>query len=384
LLAICAVAWADLGEASSTKFNAGIFEMTGCNASAYAQLPNHTPLFLGRQFFKSNGAAFVKEEGCRPLVDQTIKRQGLVLDRLDWMQRRFSIIKPLLVPPLRIAGGPIEGAIVKAAYDPDAALYRGKYWVAFECVIANGSAYSIEGTSACLAPFDDVKQDLRLDQIYVVVSGRHEAGGVFYSASVPTLFSVNGHLYLYWSALTVIERKFVRCGIRGVELAPDEREFLWAKGAGRMIYSIDPQTVEVWGPQRGDPMSDTCVDVRAVWKTRAGKIVGLAGIGGAGCAKPGGPQPGCFRMAMAESDRPLGDHIFRMPPADEDPLPTNPQTYTRPVKTPNGDFVFLGHFFKPAVNGFSETHPVPENWDHLRDAEVLAFPFSDKALWPSD
>ncbi|HZZ62275.1 MAG TPA: hypothetical protein VFE63_14065, partial [Roseiarcus sp.] len=56
LLAICAVAWADLGEASSTKFNAGIFEMTGCNASAYAQLPNHTPLFLGRQFFKSNGA----------------------------------------------------------------------------------------------------------------------------------------------------------------------------------------------------------------------------------------------------------------------------------------------------------------------------------------
>ncbi|HZZ61205.1 MAG TPA: hypothetical protein VFE63_08535 [Roseiarcus sp.] len=387
-LAIYAVAWANLEEASPSEFNSDVFEMTGCNASTYDQLPNHPSLFIGRQFFKSNGAAFAKEEGCGPLVEEETKRRGLVLDRLDWTQRRFSIIKPLLVPPLRIGGGPIEGAIVKAAYDPDAALFHGEYWVAFECVIANGRAFGIEGTSACLAPFDDVKQELRLDQVYVVVSGRREAGGVTYSASVPTLFSDNDHLYLYWSAITStkasVGREFLRVGVRGVELLPDERGFLWAKGAGRMIYSIDPQTVEVWGPQSGDPMSDTTVGVRAVWRTSSGKIVALAGIGGAGCAKPRGPQPGCFRLAMAEADQPLGDHIFKVLPADEESLPTNPENYTRPVKTPNGDFVFLGHFFKPAVNGFSETHPVPEKWDHLRGAEVVAFPFSDKALWPSD
>jgi hypothetical protein len=362
-----------------------VVRQTGCNSSAYAPVPAQDNLFVGRQFFKADGTPVGREDGCggsaaREAIGAT--RWGLVLDRLDWGTKSFSIVKPLLVTPAQITTGPIQGATIRAAYDADVAFYRGQYLVAFECGFAvkvNG----IEGVSSCLGVLNLEKEELPLSTLHVVVGGKYSEGGrVYHSAVVPKLLVVNDRLYIYWSEITNIQGRFVRVGVRGTELEADSNGVFWVKGAnGKIAYTTDPVTIEVWGPDPKNAKSDTAVDIKSIWVSKSG-IVALAGLGGSGCAKPG-PEPGCFRMAMAKADRPLGDHIFNGSPLlDEALLPTNPEGYTRPIKNPAGGYSFIGLFYRPTNNGFSEQRPAPKDWSDRGAGQDIIFSFPDQSLWP--
>lgn len=362
-----------------------IVRQTGCNSTAYAPVPGQDNLFVGRQFFKADGTPIGREDGCgsaaaREAIGAT--RWGLVLDRLDWGTKSFSIVKSLLVTPAQITVGPIQGATIRAAYDADVALYRGQYLVAFECGFAvrvNG----IEGVSSCLGVLNIDKEEIPPGTLHVAVGGKYSDGGrVYHSAVVPKLLVVNDRLYIYWSEITNIRGRFVRVGVRGAELQADSNGVFWVKGAnGKIAYTTDPDAVEVWGPDPKNPQSDTAVDIKSIWVSRSG-IVALAGLGGSGCAKPG-PEPGCFRMAMAKADRPLGDRIFNQSPLlDEASLPTNPEGYTRPIKNSAGGFSFIGLFYRPTKNGFSELRPAPKDWTNLGNGQNIIFSFPDESLWP--
>lgn len=364
--------------------NARTLVETGCNAATYVQLPGEADFFVGRHFFKADGSAVTPEEKCASEgVREAVKanRWGLVLDRLNWKDGVFSIVKPLLVPPLTIPGGPIQGAVLKTAYDPNIVVFRGQGMLFFECIV--DKAKRVQGTSSCMAVFDLARKEIRPETIHVVVSGQQgPEGGVFHAASVPTPLVFNNRLYLYWSELDVDHGKFARIAVRGAELDVGSRGLAWVKGAnGQLVYTIGPETVEVWGPEANDPMSNTAVDIKSVWVSKTG-IVAVAGLGGSGCAGPG-PQRGCFRMGISRADQPLGDHIFNHAGLlDVAMLPTNAQGYTRPIKNPDGGYSFVGVFFKPTANGFSELRPVPRDWNKLEGLVEVTFPIPDQSLWP--
>ena len=360
-------------------------KQTGCNSATYAPVPGQDTFFIGRQLFKADGSPASREDGCAsPAVREAAHAShwGLVLDRLDWGTKSFSIVKSLLVTPAQITEGPIRGATIRGAYDADIAFYRGQYLMVFECSF-EVKVSGVEGVSSCFAVLDFDKQEIPMATVRVIVGGKFYDGKTYHSAVVPKLLVVNDRLYMYWSEITNVQGKFARVGVRGAELEADSKGVYWVKGAnGNIAYAIDPETTEVWGPDSNNTLSDTAVDIKSIWVSKSG-IVALAGLGGGGCAKPG-PEPGCFRMALAKADKPLGDHIFNKSPLlDEALLPTNPQGYTRPVKNPAGGYSFIGMFYKPTRNGFSELRPAPKDWTNRGGGENIIFAFPDESLWPA-
>jgi len=353
---------------------------TACNAVANAQVPGTTDLFVGRSFFHENGTPMTIEEGCRGEALRN-HRGGLVLSRLEWQSGRFAVIKPLFVNGAIVTGGPMRGAILNGI-DPDMVIYRGQYLLAFECRIKNQNKFGVQGNSACITQYDPAGQKILLDRTYVVVSGKR-VGERFWSASVPQLLVYKGNLFLYWSRVAVMRgaAKFLGVSVLGVRLEPDNKGFYWAAGARRTIETSDPRAVEVWGPDPGNSMSDTAVDIKSVW-AHGNNVIMLAGLGGGGCAGQG-PQPGCFRMAIAMAPEPLGSRIFnRSARLHEAELPTNGQGYTRPVRNPSGGYSFIGAFYKPKQNGFSEKRSVATNWS-AGNSQIVTFPFPDRNLWPT-
>src|SRR5262249_39049189 len=155
---------------------------------------------------------------------------------------------------------------------------------AFECTILDDRKYGIDGTAACVGFYDPAMQQVQSDKIYVVVSGRHDAG-IYHSASVPQLLVFEGNLFLYWSEVTVEHGKFKRVGVRGAQLEADKAGYYWIKGVGQIAYSNDRSAIEAWGPDPRNPMADTAVDIKSVW-VHGTEIVALAGLGGGGCAAP--------------------------------------------------------------------------------------------------
>ena len=364
-----------------------VIQASGCNSSDNVPIPGTPNLFIGRQFYKRDGSLTTIDEACGKDQDiqEAIKanRWGMTLERLDWQTKTFTVVKPLLRPMTQITGGPIRGAAVNVAYDASIVNYHGQYLVAFECTIQKGGAFKIDGTSGCMGRYDPASQTILPNSLYVVVSGVH-TGPVFHSVSVPQLLVFRNRLFLYWSEVTVNGRQFERVGVRGAELEPDGQGQFWVKGERRMAHSLDPSTVEVWGPEPGSPAANSAVDIKSVW-VHDNEVVALAGLGSGGCVAPSGKQPGCFRMAIATAPQPLGNHIFnhsQMLHADN--LPTNPQGYTRPIRTPDGSYALLGLFFKPAKNGMSELRPIPALEAGTKPAQIVMFPFPDRNLWPTE
>lgn len=360
---------------------------TGCNATAYAPVPGRTDLFIGRQFFTVDHSPLLSGSGCSKQLEPVRNiRFGLVIARLDWPTRQFIFVKPLLAPPFTVPSGPFRGAIIRAAYDPDIVAYDGQFVLAFECILANKALYGVQGTSSCLAVYDPATQTIKPGTVRVVISAeRGVRNTIAYSASVPHLLVWRGRLFLYYSVITIDSGRFLRVGVRGVELAAGGGSYQ-VKGLHRLVYAMQPPTVEVWAPVPSDPMSDTAVDVRSVW-ARDGRVFMLAGLGGGGCAKPG-PQRGCFRMALAETSVPLGSDIFNgSSHLSESALPSNPAGYVRLIRSPSGQCMVLGEFFKPVANGYSELRPAqPTSGGAGKPplaGTLMMFPFSDTSWCPS-
>jgi hypothetical protein len=353
---------------------------TGCNAVSNFQIPGQLNLFIGRAYFDPTGHPIASN--CSTTASQeagTASRVGLVLNQLNWATNTFSIIKPLLATQQgALTGGPLKGYTLRSAYDPSIALFNGKYWVSFECIVLNSSF----GTSSCLASFNNTTQTIDPNSIHVVVRSTTTSTTTHTGAAVPALLVFNGNLYMYWSATTRVNGIFTRIAVRGAQLAADSAGYFWVKGAaGKITKSLDATSIEVWGLTASDPLSNSAVDIKSIWATSTG-IVAAVSIGGSGCFQPG-PQAGCWRLAMAEVKTPLGFDIFnKVPLLDAPSLPTNGQGYTRAVKTPTGNYALMGNWEFPTVNGFSELRPAPESWTGLGSHDLIVFGFSDAILWP--
>lgn len=376
----------------------------GCNSSAYSAVPGSDELFLGRLLLNAEGALPALNgpadcSGGNPDNQKTgriFSRWALTLHRFDWSAHRFSIVKVVLDTSLDpatrqaravISGGPMRGAIIQSAYDPSLVSYRGTDYVAFECIVSNGGAYGVDGTSGCIGVYDPVKQQVDLGRTQVIVSGFHGADrNIFHAAAVPQLLVFQDRLYLYWSALTIVDGKFQSSAERGAELDAGAAGVSVKGSRGRLVRSMDePATVEVWAPQPGDPLADTTVDARAVWAS-GDSVIAAAGKGGSGCTAPDGPQQGCFRLAMVRSARPLGPHVFNQAQPLKLELPSNPEEYTTVMHDPQGKLWLLGHYVKPPENGWSELRPAPGggywNTQPPRSAQMVMFPLPDAGLAP--
>lgn len=376
----------------------------GCNSSAYSAVPGSGELFLGRLLLSAEGALPALNgtpdcSGGNPAnekIGRIFNRWALSLHRFDWSTHRFSIVKVVLDTSLDpatrqaravLSGGPMRGAIIQSAYDPSLVSYRGTDYVAFECIVSNGGAYGVDGTSGCIGVYDPVKQEVDLGRTQVIVSGFHGPDqNIFHAAAVPQLLVFQDRLYLYWSALNIVDGKFQSSAERGAELEADAAGVAVKGSRGRLVRSMDePATVEVWAPQPGDPLSDTAVDARAAWASGS-SVVAVAGKGGSGCAAPDGPQRGCFRLAMVRSAQPMGWHVFNQAQPVKLELPSNPEEYTTVMRDPRGKVWLLGHYLKPPDNGWSELRPAPGggywNTQPPRSAQMVMFPLRDAGLAP--
>jgi hypothetical protein len=375
----------------------------GCNSSSYSAVPGSSDLFVGRLLLSADGALPAPNgpadcSGGNPDNQKSGKifsRWALTLDRFDWGAHRFGIVKTLLDTSLDpatrqartvIGGGPMRGAIIQSAYDPALASFHGTDYVVFECIVSNGAAYGVDGTSSCIGVYDPARQAIDLNRTQVIVSGIHD-GKIFHAASVPQLLVFQDRLYLYWSALDIADGRFQSVAVRGAELEAGGAGVSVKGSAGRLVHAVDePATVEVWAPQPGEPLSDTAVDARALWVSGQW-IVALSGQGGGGCTAPDGPQRGCFHLAMVRATQPLGRHVFNQSQAvSEARLPSNPQEYTAPMRDPQGRTWLIGHYLKPAANGWSEVRPVPgiDYWNRQppHAAQMVMFPLDDPGLVP--
>jgi hypothetical protein len=362
----------------------------GCNATAFAQLPGASDLFLGRQLLTADGhlSGISGPNDCSggdPNNEKTGKvfnRWGLVLDRLDWKTHRFSIVKPLLdtslnptthVSSARITGGRMSGAIIRSAYDPDIAVYHGQILVSFECTLENEQQFAVQGTSSCVSAYDPSTQSLDLRRTTVAVSGTHNAQRLF-AAAVPKLLVFQDRLFLYWAVLGHETGRPDLSTVRGVELEWNGEEIKIKGGTDHILYSVDPQTTEVWAPNPEDALSNSAVDPHG-FRVSGNSIVAYGGLGGSGCVAPTPIPKGCFRLAIVRAQNPLGDHVFnhgQSMPAMK--LPTNPQEYTAPIQDPDGNYWLMGHFISPSTNnGLSELRPLPggDFWKSSKQDSVL-------------
>jgi hypothetical protein len=258
----------------------------GCNATAFVQVPGAADLFIGRQLITETGAlAGVSGpndcsggNAANEKAGKPFNRWSLVLDRLDWTKHAFSIVKPLLDTSLdphakisraAITSGPMRGAIVRSAYDASIVTYQRAILVAFECTIENDSRFGVDGTSACLSVYDPLKQSLDMSRTAVIISGNHDHDGRFHAAAVPELLVVEDRLFVYWSALTVVQGKFAGIEVRGAELAWSPSGVTVKGSGGRVVHASDePLTTRVWAPDPADKMANTTVDIRVAWANK--------------------------------------------------------------------------------------------------------------------
>jgi hypothetical protein len=193
-------------------------------------------------------------------------------------------------------------------------------------------------------------------------------------------------LFMYWSAIAIENGRMVRITVRGAELEIGARMPAVRGGGGQAVRSIDARlTTEVWAPDLGDPSSDSAVDLRAVW-TSGESVVAMAGRGGGSCTSLADKSPGCFRLAIVKSRRPMAEHVFDTAQrVDEQTLPANPQEYTRPIRDPSGRYWFMGNFMKPVGDPVAAGRSAPsrEYWRATsRAATLTLFPLKDARIAP--
>ena len=311
-------------EGSFDKLNYVRLSGTGCNTASFAQIPGERDLFLGRQPIAASS-----------INDCSSSRWEIVLDRLDWEAHAFTLLHPILTPPLSIEAG---AARITTAYDPYVVWFNGEYWIAFEC-----AGDGIPGASTCMGPLKDDKSTIDPVRTSVVIAGNHpDQLSDQYSASDPKLLVYQGNLYLYWTAIHMKDNKWVSLATRGAELKQERgplRRF-WPVGANQSTPSFDPSAnQEVWS---GADMFSAM--------ERDGRIFATAGATRGSCVSPNIDEPDCYRLIITEADAPLGVDIFARHMAASNRLPSNPQDYARFATGPDGRLVIIDHIYSPGTS----------------------------------
>jgi hypothetical protein len=318
---------------------------TGCNTASYAQIPGSKDLFVGRQPMTTTATN-----------DCSRSQWEVVLDRLDWKTHIFTLLHPILRPPLTIGGG----ARITTAYDAFIIRFGGEYWMAFEC-----SGDRIPGASTCMAALTPDAGSIYPARTYLIIAGNRPGQlGDQYSASDPKLLVYQGRLYLYWTAIKLKDNKWVSLATRGAELKQEAGPLrrLWPAGANHATSSFDTSTnQEVWS---GADMFSAL--------ERNGRIYVTAAVARGNCVRPRMDYPDCFRLVIAEADAPLGPDIFGQHMAASDRLPLNPQDYGRFAIGPDGGVVIIDHVYPPHTSQ-AQGNVLPEG--------LIAYPIELKRLF---
>jgi hypothetical protein len=401
LIAVSPVMAGDSGGGSSFI----LLQAVGCNATSLVQAPASTELFFGRQLLTSDGqiAGISGPNDCsggnpdNQSTGKIFNRWALTLSKLDWSTHKLTLVKVVLdtsIDPATkrsraiLAAGPMRGAAIRSAYDPDVVRFHGEYFVVYECTLEDGKPFGVQGTSSCISAYDPRLLTVDLARTLVIVSGAQISVSNFNAAAVPELLVYRNRLFLYWSALSIENGRFAAVSVRGAELLVTQG---WAsvKGAGdAVVHSLDePATTRVWAADPADPLSSTTADLRALWVAKD-SIVVAASLGGSGCTSPSGAAPGCFRLALAKAEDPLANNGFGQGKrVGTVLLPSNAQEYTRPIRDPAGAYWYIGHYLRPGANGVSDANPMPNAifWKQYKpDSALVMFPFVEKSLWPTD
>ena len=372
-----------------------VLGVPSCNSATYAQIPGGSDLFIARQAVLRGGQLPGRDgpKGCDSIGDGA---WGLILDQLDWNTHTLTFRKVLLDTSRDpatghsravVTAGPMRGLVIRSAYDASVVVFRGNYLVSYECVLENGKDFGVDGTSSCVSRYDRTTQSVDLGHTQVVVSGVR-VNGRFYAAAVPKLLVYKDRLFVYWSSLAIESGKFVGIAVRGAELDLRDNSLYNRKTGNLLSHSIGvDESDEVWAPDPQDPLSNTEVDALALW-VHSDSIIAMSSRGGQGCTAPSDTTRGCFRVSMARSRDPLGNHVFNLAqPLLADRLPTNPQEYTQPIMDPQGNYWLIGHYIKPSANGLSDQRPVPDMafWAQrpAGAAVLVMFPLTDQSVWPS-
>jgi hypothetical protein len=391
-----------VGGNSSLDSGVIMLQPVGCNATSLAQVPGYSELFLGRQLLTAAGQIAGPNDcsGGNPdnqKIGKIFNRWALTLSKLDWSTHKFTLLKVLLdtsIDPVTklsravVTGGPMKGAVIRSAYDPDVVHFHDDHFIVYECTLENGKPFAVQGTSSCISAYDPGLQKIDLGRTLVIVSGAQIAADSFSAAAVPELLVYRNRLFLYWSALSIEKDRFTQVSIRGAELLVT-KEGVSVKGAGdAVVRSLDePATTRVWAVDPADPLSSTTADLRALWVAKD-SIVVAASLGGSGCTAPSGAVPGCYRLALAKTEEPLANNGFgRGHRINARLLPSNAQEYTRPIRDPAGAYWFIGHYIRPGADGVSDVNPMPNAtfWKQYETGSALVmFPFVDGSLWPMD
>lgn len=345
----------------------------GCNAVAFAQLPDESSLFIGRQFIGRDGriAGVIGPNDCsggdpgNEAAGKPFNRWALVLNSFDWATKRFHIVKPLIDTSLDprtgrsravITGRTMRGLVIRSAYDPSVVKFGGTTFVAFECTAENGEPFGVQQTSSCLAVYDPRTRSIDMSRATVAVTGDKQ-GDTYHVASLPRLLSHSGQLYLYWSAMLIRNGKIIRSTARGAQLdVTGTTPFIRGEGQ-RVPQAFDSASTRVWTTE-ASAASNVLVNIMSLAPLGNGFFV-FAALGGDGCYSPAGSSPGCHRLVIKRSPAPLQQDGFNYAEQFHTGVPTNPHEYALPIVDPQGRWWILGHFIRPPRNGFSERAPAP-------------------------
>jgi len=295
-----------------------------CPSFSFSQIPDLPNLFIG------------KLKGSTP-KGVCAGNVTLALFKLDWSTGIMTFLHTVVQVPFTY-----RNATIIAAYDPFVLSYKGKSWVAFECV-----GLHLSGTSSCIAPLVD--QGGRVDTNRMTVPVVGDEGGkatrLRYSASTPKLLEFKSRVYLYWSAIESEkdgDRRWLSVETRGAELELGSDDQMWVKGhAGREISAhAHDLEVPVMTPDSSDPLRNMSVDTEGLF-TADNRIIALNSVGGAGekgdspCTKPIDDSPGCYRLEITRTDEPLEKDSFKKEVMISPEVPVNPVEYPRLVTAPD-------------------------------------------------
>ncbi len=333
-------------------------DQLGCNSPILAAIPDNPDYFFIRLLQNTNPS-----DGCSG------NTWSIALAKMDWNQKKLSLIKKIIVPPLVLPGGKYT---VTTAYDPSVLKFDGKLWVAFEC---HGIGFQ-GSVGTCMGPLSNTFE-LDLAHSYLLVQGKSVTPNDAYdfSASVPKLLNHQGHAYLFWSVARIRKSDGVWADVttRGVELKLANDGSLWPKKWARSneaIPSNHPLTTIVWGLE-SDERSNRIAD-SFQFISDGQYVYGTGALGGGNCLTPTDNSPGCYRMAIARTINPLNYHAFNKEKVSESLLPGNPHEYSRFISKADGSLWLVGAFLTPKTAS-----------DRTIQAGFLAFPIPKTLSWCS-
>jgi hypothetical protein len=250
-------------------------------------------------------------------------------------------------------------------------VHNGTYYVAYECTVENGARFGAYGTSSCVSVYHAGTRTIDLARTAVVVSGVVKPG-LTWAAAIPRLLDWSGKLYLYWSAGEREHGDVIDWRVRGAELVANGT-VVAVKGSDGPVPSSTPLATDLWQRQAGDPLGGSIFDIFAIY-VKSGHHFAFHASGGPGCFSPSGTTAGCYHLSISDLTRPLRANGLNTAKSLDVNLPSNAVEYAIPVTDPAGRLFLMGHFIRPADNGFSELRPMPNRqfWESHRAKSVYA------------